>query len=116
MLKDVDYNKIDMVIANDLSMIGRHNAQTLLFIEDMKKKVKMLIAIGDNYDSEIDDDDITGIKAWYNERYVKDTSKKIKAMDPKGFTVKTPNKQYHTSVVGSRLRGAGPGCGFCAGN
>lgn len=29
--------------------------------------------------------------------------------DPKGFSVKTPNKKYHSSVVGRRLRRPG----FC---
>ena len=41
---------------------------------------KHLIVIDDNYDSMDSSDDTIGIKTWFNERYVKDTSKKIKAV------------------------------------
>lgn len=68
-----------MIISKDLSRIGRHNARTLLFIEDIKSMGKRLIAIDDDYDTEKDNDDIIGIKTWYNERYVKDLSKKIRS-------------------------------------
>ena len=34
--------------------------------------------VDDNYDSTTDSDDIIGIKTWYNERYVKDGSKKVR--------------------------------------
>ncbi len=77
--KDSD---IDVIIAKDFSRIGRHNALTLLFIEQIKTLGKRLILIEEGsggYDSSRDDDDIIGIKTWYNERYVKDISRKIKS-------------------------------------
>ena len=40
--------------------------------------MQTLIVIDDNYDSMDSSDDTIGIKTWFNERYVKDTSKKIK--------------------------------------
>jgi len=79
LLQDIQNDKIDVVIAKDLSRIGRHNAYTLLFIENLRSMGKTLIAIDDNYDSSKDNDDIIGIKTWYNERYVKDLSKKIRS-------------------------------------
>ena len=47
-------------------------------LDDFQERGKQLIVIDDNYDSMQADDDTIGIKTWYNERYVKDTSKKIK--------------------------------------
>lgn len=80
LLNDLESNKIDIVIAKDLSRIGRHNAHTLLFLENLKAMGKRIILINDNYDSDNDEDDTIGIKTWVNERYVKDNSKKIKSV------------------------------------
>lgn len=81
MVRDLENDNIDIVIAKDLSRIGRHNAYTLLFIDKMKKLKKRLILPkeGDGYDTALDDNDLLGIKTWYNEMYVKDISKKIKS-------------------------------------
>ncbi|KNY26880.1 recombinase family protein [Pseudobacteroides cellulosolvens] len=81
MKEDIENGKVDVIIAKDISRIGRHNAKTLLFIEYVQTNGKRLVLPeeGSGYDTESDDDDILGIKTWYNERYVKDISKKIKA-------------------------------------
>jgi len=80
--EELENPDIQIVIAKDLSRIGRHNALTLLFIEEVKKAGKRLIlpdeSIG-GFDSFRDDDDIIGIKTWYNERYIKDISRKIRS-------------------------------------
>lgn len=79
MINDIDSGLIDTVLAKDLSRIGRHNAKVLLLIEDFKERGIRLILVNDNYDSfRTEEDDILGIKTWYNERYVKDTSRKMK--------------------------------------
>jgi site-specific DNA recombinase len=73
---------VDVIIAKDLSRIGRHNALTLLFLERVKncgKRVILPDEASGGYDSGRDDDDIIGIKTWYNERYVKDISKKVRS-------------------------------------
>lgn len=72
---------IDIIIAKDLSRIGRHNARTQLFLEEVQEQDKRILLPeeGKGYDSYTDDDDIIGIKTWFNERYVKDISRKIKA-------------------------------------
>jgi DNA invertase Pin-like site-specific DNA recombinase len=82
LLGALENDKIDVIIAKDLSRIGRHNSKTLLFIEKVKELGKRLILIDEGsggYDTDKDDDDIIGIKTWYNERYVKDISKKIRS-------------------------------------
>ena len=71
---------IDIVIAKDLSRIGRHNAKTLLFIEELEKLDVIVIAINDDLDTSKDqNNDLVGIKTWYNELYVKDISRKIRS-------------------------------------
>ena len=80
MKKAVVDGKIDIVIAKDLSRIGRHNAKTLLFIEEMEQMDVTVIAINDDLDtSKNQNNDIVGIKTWYNELYVKDISRKIRS-------------------------------------
>ena len=74
----VDDNLVDIFIAKDLSRVGRHNANVLLFLERLKEHGVRVILVDDNYDSATDSDDIIGIKTWYNERYVKDGSKKVR--------------------------------------
>lgn len=97
---------IDVIVAKDLSRIGRHNAKVLLFLEEMEEQGKRVILIDDNYDSLYSDDDIIGIKTWDNERHVKNTSRKVKrikkmeqengtlkCIPPFGYTRHPLNKQ-----------------------
>lgn len=77
MIEDLD--KIERVIVKDLSRLGRHNAGVLTLVDEFKECGKQLIAIDDNFDSmNEDEDELVGIKTWYNEHYVKDISKKIR--------------------------------------
>lgn len=71
-------DKAHIVIAKDCSRIGRHNAKTLLFFELLQEHGVRIILASDGYDSEKDNDDVLGIKTWYNEMYVKDISRKIR--------------------------------------
>lgn len=75
----IETGKVDILLTKDLSRLGRHNAKTLLFLEYLEEHGVRLILIHDSYDSAKDDDDIIGIKTWYNEKYIKDLSRKIKA-------------------------------------
>ena len=82
MREELENGNIDLIISKDLSRIGRHNAKVLLFIEDIKEMGKNLILVDEGakgYNVNEDDDDIIGIKTWYNERYVKDISKKVRS-------------------------------------
>lgn len=75
---DIENNKINMVIVKDLSRIGRNNPLTLLFLDYLSDNSVRLIAVNDNYDTLKDCDDLIGIKTWFNERYSKELSQKIK--------------------------------------
>jgi site-specific DNA recombinase len=81
LIKDFESDRIDIVIAKDLSRIGRHNAYTLLFLDKIKIMNKRLILPkeGKGYDTAEDESDLLGITTWYNEMYVKDISRKIKS-------------------------------------
>jgi len=69
----IDGGKLDVLVAKDLSRIGRHNAKTLLFLEDLKDKgVTLLLKSGDM------DENFLGIQTWFNELYVRDISRKTK--------------------------------------
>lgn len=74
----IEDGQVNILISKDLSRIGRHNAKTLLFLDYLEEYNVRLILINDNYDSSKDDDDIIGIMTWYNEKYIKDLSKKNK--------------------------------------
>lgn len=78
---DLDENKIDIIIAKDLSRVGRHNARVLLFIEEMQLKGKRIILPqeGRGYDSSDEfDGETIGISTWINEKYLLDVSRKVK--------------------------------------
>jgi len=82
MLLDLENKNIDVIIAKDLSRIGRHNARTLLFLESITELNKNIILIDEQsggYNLKKDDDSMIGIKTWVNEMYVKDISKKIRS-------------------------------------
>lgn len=81
LIKDLDNNSIDVIIAKDLSRIGRHNAYTLIFVDKIKQMSKRLILPkeGGGYDTAGDENDLLGITTWYNEMYIKDISRKIRS-------------------------------------
>lgn len=80
---DLNNDKVDIIIAKDLSRIGRHNAKVQLFLENIIETGKRVITIGDGYDSyNTQSHDIVGIQTWVNEKYVRDVSNKVrKAID-----------------------------------
>ena len=77
LLNDLEEKK-GMVVVKDLSRLGRHNARILLLLEQFKKEKKRVVSVDDHYDSFESEDDLIGIKTWFNERYVKDISCKIR--------------------------------------
>lgn len=81
MMGKVKGGKIDVVIAKDLSRIGRNNGKVLVLIDEFKDMQKNLILVsemGGTYDVQNDRDDTIGITTWFNERYVKDCSRKTR--------------------------------------
>ena len=79
MLKhDVESGRINMLVLKDLSRLGRNNAKTLLFLDYLEEYGVRVITFDGRYDSN-KDNDIVGIETWFNERYIKDISRKIRA-------------------------------------
>ena len=69
MIEKVKGGKIDVVIAKDLSRIGRHNGRVLVLIDEFKNIQKNLILVsemGGTYDVLNDRDDTIGITTWFN--------------------------------------------------
>lgn len=82
MKKEIDNGNIDVIIAKDLSRIGRRNGMVGNLIEQFQDRGNRLILVtegNDGFDILEDNDDILGIKTWYNEMYIKDISKKIRS-------------------------------------
>ncbi|MDE7248491.1 MAG: recombinase family protein, partial [Lachnospiraceae bacterium] len=101
LIADLDRD-IDTVYVKDFSRLGRHNAKVLLLLDEFQERGKHLIVIDDNYDSMDSSDDTIGIKTWFNERYIKDTSKKIRraigAKQKEGTLVTQPPLGYHRNA------------------
>ena len=78
--EDLNNNKINVIIAKHLSRIGRHSAKVELFLEQVLEEGKRVITINDYYDT-FDErtHETVGINTWVNEKYVKDTSKNVRA-------------------------------------
>lgn len=91
LIEDLEKDRIDILIAKDLSRIGRHNAYTLLFLDKIKALNKRLILPmeGRGYDTAEDESDLLGITTWYNEMYIKDISRKIRS------SIKAKQKEGH---------------------
>ena len=78
--QDIEDGLVEGVIVKDLSRLARHSARVQLFVEDLTLQGVELISIGDNFNNLKDDDSMLGITTWANEKLVKDTSKKVRAV------------------------------------
>ena len=78
--QDLNENKVHTIIVKNLSRLGRHNAKVNLFLETIEEAGKRVLALGDGYDTfDEKTHEMVGIKTWINEKYVKDTSKNVRA-------------------------------------
>lgn len=85
----------------DLSRLSRNNGIAQMIINKWKTEEVELILIkqrGCTFNLLTDDDDIVGIETWYNERYVKETSRKVRdALSDrmkKGIVIQGPRYGY----------------------
>lgn len=76
--EDVLSKNINLLVLKDLSRLGRNNAKTLLFLDFLEEHGVRVKTFDGRYDS-LKDNDTVGIETWYNEKYIKDISKKIRA-------------------------------------
>lgn len=82
MIKDIEDNKVNMVIVKDTSRLGRDYISFGEYIEKYFPEHQVrFVSIIDNYDSEIDNGiaDTLPFRAVLNDLYARDTSKKVKA-------------------------------------
>ena len=81
MIEGVESGAIKTVIVKDLSRLGRNYLQVGYYTEMVfPKKNVHFIAINDGVDSEQGDNELSGLRNYFNEWLVRDTSKKIKAV------------------------------------
>ncbi|MDE5993133.1 MAG: recombinase family protein, partial [Oscillospiraceae bacterium] len=80
MISDIEQGSIGAVICKDLSRLGREYLQTGYYTEIFFPQNDVrFVAVNDNYDSEIGDNEFAPFKNIINEFYAKDISKKIKS-------------------------------------
>ena len=75
-----DKKSIDAVVVKDLSRLGRHRTQTMVFMDELRKHNIRVLSVTENIDSFNEADDLTiGFKGIINDMYCKDTSRRISA-------------------------------------
>ncbi len=78
MLQAIERKEIDLVITKDLSRLGRNYLDTGNLIEKFfPKNGVRYIALNDDFDSDMERDDITPFKNILNEFYSRDVSRKV---------------------------------------
>ena len=85
MLKEIENNNIETIITKDFSRLGREYIETSFYITRFFPEHNIrYIAVNEDYDSLKKNNDakemMVGIKGIINDRYIKETSKKIKAV------------------------------------
>lgn len=82
LIEDIENKKINMIITKDLSRFGRNEAQQLRYIDYFEEKGVRYVSILDNidtYDELNVSNEMMSINMFFNEKHVRDTSKKLKA-------------------------------------
>ena len=81
MIEDVEAGNVLAIICKDLSRFGRGHLKVGYYTEMLFPKMDVrFVAIGDNVDSDIGENDIAPMLNIFNEWYLKSTSKKIRAV------------------------------------
>ena len=82
LLSDVEDGKVGVIVTKDLSRLGRNQLHTGLYIEERFPQFGVrYIAINDNVDTEnVESNDLMPFKNLFNEWFVRDTSRKIRAV------------------------------------
>ena len=77
---DLNNGKVKVIIAKHLSRIGRRGWKVNQFLELIQEDGNRVITLTDGYDTfDPNTHDMLGIHTWLNEKYIKDTSKNIRA-------------------------------------
>lgn len=114
LIGDIESKRINMVITKDLSRFGRNEWQQLKYIDYFEEKSIRYVSLLDNidtFDENNTSNEMMSINMFFNEKHVRDTSKKMKASvlskrsdgnflgtyAPFGYT-KDPNNKYKLVV------------------
>lgn len=82
LIEDIEAKRINMVITKDLSRFGRNEGQQLRYLDYFCEKNIRYVAILDNvdtFDEYNTSNEMIPIQCFFNEKHVRDTSKKMKA-------------------------------------
>jgi len=79
-MADIEAGRVSNLIAKDASRLGRDYLRMGLYREMFREKGVRLIAVNDNIDTSVADDDFTPFREIINEWFAKDCSKKIRAV------------------------------------
>ncbi len=78
--RDLNEDRVGVIIVKHLSRIGRRSAHVQLFLENIEEAGKRVISITDRYDTyNKASHDMVGIQTWMDEKYIKDTSVSVRA-------------------------------------
>ena len=80
MMDDIEAGKVRIVLCKDSSRLGRDYLRVGLFMETLRQKNVRLIALGDNYDTAVGEDDFMPFRNIMAEWHARDTSRKVKAI------------------------------------
>ena len=76
----VQVKQVDVVLVKDLSRLGRHRTQTVLFIDFLRQQQVRVISVTEAVDTFCEEDDLMiGVRGLMNDYYAKDIGKKIRA-------------------------------------
>jgi len=116
LIRDIEDNKVNMVITKDLSRLGRDYIKTGFYIESYfpERNIRYIALLDnlDTFDENSSSSDITPFKAVLNDMYAKDISKKIRSVcrqkrengqyistyPPYGYIKDTSNELAHLIV------------------
>lgn len=74
----VDEGKVEVVLVKDLSRLGQHRTQTVLFIDHLRENKVKVISVTEGIDTTNENDDLLiGFKQIFNDFYAKDINKKF---------------------------------------
>ena len=75
----VDAGKVDAIVVKDLSRLGRHRTQTLMFIDYLRENNVRVLSATENIDTFNENDDlIIGFKGLINDFYARDGSRRVR--------------------------------------
>ena len=80
MMEEVKKGNIGAILVKDMSRLGRDYLKVGQCMEFLRQQDVRMIAINDNVDTFVGDDDFTPFRNIMNEWYARDTSKKIKSV------------------------------------